>query len=90
MNHRKTTLVESTSARPSRSRAAAETEGPFLPARRVWERYGVTAMTLHRWLADERMGFPAPVYIGRFRYFRLSDLLRFEAQRPRRRRAGAA
>ena len=68
----------------------AETDGPFLPARRVWERYGVTAMTLHRWLADDSMGFPPPVYIGRFRYFRLADLLRFEAQRPRRRRAEAA
>jgi hypothetical protein len=22
----------------------------FLPARAVWERYSVTAMTLHRWL----------------------------------------
>lgn len=50
----------------------------YLPAPRVCERYGVTSMTLHRWLKDDEMGFPQPLYIRRFRYFRLSDLLAFE------------
>jgi hypothetical protein len=28
----------------------------FLPARSVWERYGVTSMSLYRWLDDEENG----------------------------------
>lgn len=59
----------------------------FLPARQVWERYGVTAMSLYRWLKDERVGFPAPVYIGRFRYWRLSELEAWERAQPRGRAA---
>lgn len=50
----------------------------YLPAPRVCDRYSVTPMTLHRWLKDEEMGFPQPLYIRRFRYFRLSDLVAFE------------
>jgi predicted DNA-binding transcriptional regulator AlpA len=41
-------------------------------------------MTLYRWLADPRLEFPPPIYLGRFRYWRLADLLRWEAERPRR------
>ena len=54
----------------------------FLPARGVWERYGVTSMTLYRWIANEEMSFPPPVYLGRFRYWRLADLVAWEASRP--------
>jgi hypothetical protein len=50
----------------------------YLPARKVWERYGVTSMTLSRWLRNERIGFPEPTYFGRFRYWRLCDLLAWE------------
>ena len=60
-------------------------EDAFLPARRVWERYGVTSMTLHRWLADERLNFPKPVYFGRFRYWPLADLEAWERSAPRTR-----
>jgi predicted DNA-binding transcriptional regulator AlpA len=56
----------------------------FIPARRVWERYGVTSMTLHRWLADERLDFPRPVYIGRMRFWRVADLEAWEAEQARR------
>ena len=55
-------------------------EREFLPARQVWERYSVTSMTLWRWVADERMGFPKPVYFGRFRYWRMADLEAWERQ----------
>jgi hypothetical protein len=55
----------------------------YLPARRVWERYGVTSMSLHRWLNDERVAFPRPFYINRFRYWKLSDLLAWERDRAR-------
>jgi predicted DNA-binding transcriptional regulator AlpA len=47
----------------------------FLPARKVWERYGVTSMTLWRWIHDDKLKFPRPVYILRFRYWRLNDLV---------------
>jgi predicted DNA-binding transcriptional regulator AlpA len=55
----------------------------FLPARAVWERYGVTSMSLYRWLKDPSVGFPVPVYLGRFRYWKLADLIAWEASRPR-------
>ena len=50
----------------------------FLPARRVWERYGVTSMTLWRWLKDADLKFPQPMRIGRLRYWRISDLVECE------------
>ena len=50
----------------------------FLPARRVWERYGVTSMTLWRWLKDADLKFPQPMRIGRLRYWRISDLVEWE------------
>jgi predicted DNA-binding transcriptional regulator AlpA len=53
----------------------------FFPARWVWERYGITSMTLYRWILDERMNFPKPVYFGRFRYWRISDLEAWERVR---------
>lgn len=54
----------------------------YLPARAVWERYGVTSMTIYRWIASEDLGFPPPIYLGRFRYWKLVDLLAWEASRP--------
>jgi predicted DNA-binding transcriptional regulator AlpA len=57
--------------------------GGFLPARAVWERYGVTAMSLHRWQRNEDLHFPKPIYLGRFRYWKLADLTEWEASRPR-------
>ena len=54
----------------------------FIPARQVWARYGVSFMTINRWVKDPRMGFPAPVYLGRFRYWRLADLETWERTRP--------
>lgn len=59
----------------------------FLPARKVWERYGVTSMTLHRWVSDSRMGFPSPHYFGRFRFWKICDLEQWESEQPRRRAA---
>ena len=55
----------------------------FLPARAVWERYGVTSMTLWRWTRDPEMGFPRPFYLGRYRYFRIAELEAWEASRQR-------
>lgn len=50
----------------------------FLPAREVWTRYGVSQMTLWRWLKET--DFPRPIYIGRYRYWRLADLEEFESR----------
>lgn len=36
---------------------------------------GVSAMTLHRWLANPDLDFPRPQYIGRRRYWRESDII---------------
>jgi predicted DNA-binding transcriptional regulator AlpA len=68
------------------SEAAADV---FLPARKVWERYGIADMTLHRWLRDDEMGFPAPTYLGRFRYWKLSHLIEWERARVGRKDADA-
>ena len=56
-------------------------EGQLLPTRLVLKRYGVTSRTLDRWLDSEPLGFPRPLVINRFRYFRESDLIAWERQR---------
>jgi hypothetical protein len=33
-------------------------------------------------IASENLGFPPPVYLGRFRYWKIADLLAWEASRP--------
>lgn len=53
----------------------------YLPARKVWERYGVSSMSIHRWLKDPDNDFPEPIYIGRFRYWKLEDLEAWERKR---------
>jgi predicted DNA-binding transcriptional regulator AlpA len=62
----------------------------FLPAMAVCERYQITSMSLHRWLADEDMDFPKPLYFGRFRYWRVSELVAWERSRPRHARRDQA
>lgn len=59
----------------------------YLPARKVWERYGITQMSLWRWLRDPAMGFPRPIYFGRYRYFRIAELEAWEAEQAQRRGA---
>jgi hypothetical protein len=53
----------------------------FLPARKVWERYGITPMTLWRWVHDSKMNFPQPIYRNGYRYFFLPSLLDWERSR---------
>ena len=55
----------------------------LLAVRAVLNRYRIVSMTLYRWLDKPALNFPRPVYIGRFRYWRLSDLIAWEAGRPR-------
>jgi predicted DNA-binding transcriptional regulator AlpA len=57
----------------------------FMPAKKVWERYGVTDRTIDRWLNDPAMKFPRPMKINGRRYFDEQQLIAWE-----RRRAGRA
>lgn len=50
----------------------------MLPAATVWKRYGKTDRTLDRWLKDETLGFPRPVFIRSRRYFKEAELLNWE------------
>lgn len=61
--------------------AGTDAAEQYLPARQVWERYGVTSMSLWRWLRDADLRFPKPMRIGQFRYWRLSDLVAWEKSR---------
>ena len=51
----------------------------MLPMGQVCRRYGVTDRTIDRWL--ERGILPQPLRINRYRYWRESDLQRFERER---------
>ena len=58
-----------------------ETDKPYLPASQVRARYGVSEMSIWRWLRDERLGFPAPIRINGRRYWRRHELEAWEASR---------
>jgi hypothetical protein len=63
----------------------------YLPARLVRRRYGdISAMSLHRWLADNKLSFPKPIYFGRNRFWRLRDLIEWESRQPRKLKVEAA
>lgn len=58
---------------------AKPTDGAtYLQARQVRERYNVSDMTIWRWLRDQN--FPQPIYITRYRYWRLTDIEAWEAK----------
>jgi predicted DNA-binding transcriptional regulator AlpA len=59
----------------------------LLRAEQVCARYGVSDMTISRWLKAENATFPKPIYIGRFRYWREGELLTWENAQPRERAA---
>ena len=51
----------------------------LLPARKVWERYNVTDMTLHRWISSGI--FPAPdKRINNRRYWLTTTLAAFDRE----------
>lgn len=55
----------------------------FLPTRSVLERYEITTMTLWRWCQSKQLSFPAPMMIGRRKYWKLADLEAWERQRAK-------
>ena len=60
-------------------------EDVYLPAASVRARYSVSFMSIHRWLRDPELNFPKPIYIGRYRYWRLTDLIAWERARAAKR-----
>jgi predicted DNA-binding transcriptional regulator AlpA len=62
-------------------------EDAYLPAKTVRARYSVSFMSIHRWLHDPELNFPKPIYIGRYRYWRLRDLVAWERGRAASREA---
>lgn len=57
----------------------SNTDDVFLSARQVRNRFGgISDMALHRWLHDDRIGFPKPIVIGTRRFWKLEDLQAFE------------
>ena len=52
----------------------------LLPDKKVRERYGVCAMTLRRWDADEKLGFPKPIIIRSRKYRREDELNEFNSR----------
>lgn len=55
----------------------------YLPSASVRARYGVSDMSLWRWLRDETLDFPAPILIHRRRYWKLADLETWEKSRAK-------
>jgi hypothetical protein len=60
---------------------AAVAQGEYLPARALRTRYGISAMTLHRWLRNPDLGFPQPIIINARRYWRVEALRAWERER---------
>lgn len=46
-----------------------------IPISKVRSLCGVTDMTIWRWLRNDKMKFPKPIYIGNRRYWRLADII---------------
>jgi hypothetical protein len=55
--------------------------GKYLPTAKVAERYGRTPRTIERWLVNEKLNFPHPVYINRFKYWNIDELETWERKR---------
>lgn len=53
---------------------------PLIPAKELREIFGVSDMTIWRWLDDKRLNFPRPIVVRRRRYWRKSDIAEFQAR----------
>ena len=62
------------------SRELATNTDVFLTAPQVRQKFGVTDMTLSRWLNGGDSRFPRPIYISGRRYWKAADLARFVAE----------
>lgn len=55
-----------------------------IPVKKVAERFGVTVRTIDRWIVDEDLGFPDPIYINKRRYVDEEQLECWERARASR------
>jgi predicted DNA-binding transcriptional regulator AlpA len=68
-----------------------ENDEVLINAPQVLGMFGITDMTLWRWLHNERLGFPKPIYIQRLRYWKRAEVRRWlEQQRATRASVTAA
>jgi hypothetical protein len=54
-----------------------------LPTVEVAARYSVTTRTVERWSEDAELGFPAPIWINRRKFWSLNALRFFDRERAR-------
>jgi len=59
----------------------------LLPAAHVLKRFGVSDMTLHRWLTNPKLNFPQPIRINARRYWRVAELQAFESRQSSKQEA---
>lgn len=64
-----------------RNKAPADHACVLLTPRSTSSRYDCAPITLTRWQQDPQIEFPAPVYVGRMRFFILEQLLAWERAR---------
>jgi predicted DNA-binding transcriptional regulator AlpA len=50
----------------------------WMTSAQIRARFGVTSMTVHRWLRDERLQFPKPIKIRDRNYWRAVEICEFE------------
>lgn len=62
----------------------------YLTGPQVRARYGITEMTLWRWLRTDDLDFPQPIYVNRRRYFAEADLTAWERRQATRQATRAA
>jgi hypothetical protein len=57
--------------------------GRKLRKRATADRYDVVTKTIDRWVADPKLGFPAPFFINKVPYWNEDELIAFERSRAR-------
>lgn len=68
--------------RERRKRQRQDDERKYLTATQVQNCYGVSDMTLHRWLKTPALGFPPPTFtINKYRYWAEATLDEWDLQR---------
>lgn len=55
-------------------------DAEYIPASVVVERFHITNKTLRSWLARDDLGFPVAMKIGKRRYFRIGDVMKWERE----------
>lgn len=57
-----------------------QTEDRLIGSKELRKKFGnISDMSLWRWLQDEDLGFPQPLYISRRRYWKASEIEEFIA-----------